>query len=176
MVLQAQSQEPSFDPSQVANDVYPYAMSLDSLIKATNTCAETMYYMTWGRKNGDAGNCASYPPVCTFDGMNQRLRESYLLFADSTSASVAPVGVAWKKTRDTEPTIELYHADESHPSIAGSYLAAAVFYCSIFQKTGLVSQYLPVGLGNSDAFTLQTIASNRIHPFAAAHFRPKGND
>ncbi len=123
--IQCQSQEPSFSPFQVETNTYPYIKKLDSLVQATNSCAETMYYMTWGRKNGDAGNCVSYPPVCTFDGMNQRLRESYLLFADYTDASVAPVGAAWKTTRDLHPTIDLYQSDESHPSMAGTFLAAA---------------------------------------------------
>ena len=78
VVLQGQSQEPSFPPSQVATNTYPYAKKLDSLVKAYNTCAEVVYYMTWGRKYGDASNCASYPVICTYNGMQQRLRESYI--------------------------------------------------------------------------------------------------
>lgn len=37
-----------------------------------------------------------------------------------------PVGVAWSRVRTERPDIELYAADGSHPSYAGSYLAAAV--------------------------------------------------
>jgi hypothetical protein len=185
--IQCQSQEPSFSPAQVELNTFPFIKKLDSLVQATNTCAETMYYMTWGRKNGDAGNCASYPPVCTFEGMNQRLRESYLLFADSTNANVIPVGIAWKNTRDSFPNIELYQADESHPSVAGSYLAAAVFYYSIFQKTSSISPFLPVGVTNSEGFYLQTIAKNTVLdslenwqgqgnlPFANFDFTQNGN-
>ncbi|MBK9318567.1 MAG: hypothetical protein IPM91_06900 [Bacteroidetes bacterium] len=64
--LQEQSQLPSFSPPQVAVDVYPYARMLDSLIYVNDSCTETVFYMTWGRKYGDAGNCANWPPVCTF--------------------------------------------------------------------------------------------------------------
>lgn len=159
VALQCQSQEPSFSPGQVMNDTYPYLKYLDSTIQATNTCAETLFFMTWGRKNGDASNCANYPPICTYNGMQQRLRESYLLFADSFSASVSPVGAAWKVMRDNNPTIDLYNPDESHPSVNGTYLAACVFYCTIFKKSCVGSMFLPGGVGNGDALIMQQVAS-----------------
>tara|TARA_Y100000782_G_scaffold115483_1_gene159033 strand:+ start:4102 stop:5373 length:1272 start_codon:yes stop_codon:yes gene_type:complete len=162
VVLQEQSQKPAFSPAQVQSDVYPYAKVLNDSIKANYNCSETVFYMTWGRKNGDASNCAAYPPVCTYNGMQQRLRESYLEMADSNKATVAPVGVAWKNVRDSFPTIELYQVDESHPSLNGSYLAACVFYCTIFQKSCIGSTYMPAGIGTADAFTLQTIATNTV--------------
>ena len=62
VVLQEQSQTPSFPPSQVQTDCYPYAKRLDSLIKANDSCTQTIFYMTWGRKYGNASNCANYPP------------------------------------------------------------------------------------------------------------------
>ena len=63
VVLQEQSQLPSFPISQVQSSVYPYARTLDSLITIANPCTETVFYMTWGRKNGDASNCANWPPL-----------------------------------------------------------------------------------------------------------------
>lgn len=42
------------------------------------------------------------------------------------AAGCIPVGVAWSRVRSERPDIELYAADGSHPSYAGSYLAAAV--------------------------------------------------
>ncbi|MFN5793339.1 MAG: hypothetical protein ACK455_00960, partial [Bacteroidota bacterium] len=57
IILQEQSQRPAFPISQVQTEVFPYAAYLDSLAKAQNPCATVMYYMTWGRKNGDASNC-----------------------------------------------------------------------------------------------------------------------
>ncbi|MEZ5046009.1 MAG: PKD domain-containing protein [Chitinophagaceae bacterium] len=162
VVLQCQSQEPSFSPSQVQSDTYPYVGLLDSLIQATQSCAETMLYMTWGRKNGDASNCPFYPPICTYNGMQQRLRESYMQFAQDFGTSLSPVGVAWKTVRDSFPTIELYNPDESHPSIAGSYLAACVFYVSLFHKAIVNSPYLPAGMLQGDAIVLQNIASKTV--------------
>lgn len=162
VILQAQSQEPSFPPAQVATDTYPYAMWLDSAIHATNPCAETVFYMTWGRKNGDAVNCAIYPPVCTYLGMQQRLYDSYMEMSMLNHATCSPVGAAWRKCRDVYPNIELYQADESHPSMNGTYLAACTFYTTLYHKSTVGSQYLPVGVGNGDAFYIQTICSNLV--------------
>lgn len=161
VILQAQSQEPSFSPSQVMSQTYPFAKRLCDSIRANNPCTEIMFYMTWGRKNGDASNCASYAPVCTYIGMQARLRESYMMFSDSFKTSVAPVGVAWKNFRNSYPTIDLYQPDESHPSLHGSYLAACVFYSSIFKKTCVGSTYNP-SLPSTDVTNIQTISSQTV--------------
>lgn len=162
VVLQCQSQEPAFSPNQVATDTYPYVKKLDSLVQATNTCAETMFFMTWGRKNGDAVNGTIYPPIATFEGMQGRLRESYLMFAQDFTATVSPVGVAWKNVRTQFPSIELYNPDESHPSIYGTYLAACVFYTSMFHKPATSASFITSGISTTDATNLQTIASNTV--------------
>lgn len=134
VVLQEQSQLPSFPISQVETDVFPYAHILDSLINAYNPCAETVFYMTWGRKNGDASNCASWPPVCTYDGMDSLLNLRYRMMAESNHAILSPVGAVWNYIRQNHPSIELYSSDESHPSIAGTYAAACSFYTALFRK------------------------------------------
>jgi len=134
VVLQEQSQYPSFPIGQVEAEVFPYAIKLDSLITISNPCAETVFFMTWGRKNGDASNCASWPPVCTYQGMDSLLNLRYRMMADSNDAIVSPVGAVWHYIRQNYPAIELYSADESHPSVAGSYAAACCFYSSLFRK------------------------------------------
>jgi hypothetical protein len=161
VILQGQSQEPSFSPGQVANNTLPYAKKLDSLVAAYNNCAEVLYYMTWGRKNGDASNCAVYPPICTYNGMQQRLRETYLLMAQDNASNVAPVGVVWKRVREVDSSINLYDADESHPSLAGSYLAACTFYTSMFHKALNSSHYISPGVSGAQASIIHA-ASNFI--------------
>ena len=94
VVLQAQSQEPSFPPAQVDSETYPYAHILDSLIRDNDSCSETIFYMTWGKKYGDQMNCSGYPVLCTFDGVQSRLTDSYLQMANDNHALVAPVGRA----------------------------------------------------------------------------------
>ncbi len=134
VVLQEQSQYPAFPIQQVQAEVLPYATQLSDMIRAGNPNGEVMFYMTWGRKNGDADNCASYPPLCTYEGMDSLLYHRYLLMAEQNHAAVSPVGAVWHYLRDNHPEIELYNSDESHPSLAGSYAAAAIFYTVLFKK------------------------------------------
>ncbi|PKP03746.1 MAG: hypothetical protein CVU11_07040 [Bacteroidetes bacterium HGW-Bacteroidetes-6] len=134
VVLQEQSQLPSFTDSEVQSMVFPYARKLDSLINVADTCTETVFYMTWGRKNGDATNCAVWPPVCTYEGMDSLLYLRYMTMAQDNHAIVSPAGALWHYLRDNYPTLELYQADESHPSEAGSYATACAFYSVMYRK------------------------------------------
>lgn len=138
VVLQEQSQRPAFPDEQVAEQVFPYAHKLDSMIREHNPCAETLFYMTWGRKNGDASNCAAWPPVCTYQGMDSLLHLRYMQMAEANEAAVSPVGQVWKNIRANYPDLELYTPDESHPSFAGTYAAACTFYTTIFGKSPLL--------------------------------------
>lgn len=134
VVLQEQSQLPSFPIAQVETEVFPYAAQLDSLVLAADSCAETVFFMTWGRKNGDAFNCPVWPPVCTYEGMDSLLRERYITMAEDNEAIVSPAGAVWRYIRETTPWLELYSPDESHPNAAGSYAAACAFYTVFFRK------------------------------------------
>ena len=134
VVLQDQSQRPSLSPSYVAASVYPYASQLVGLIDSNNICSEPIFYMTWGRKYGDQTNCNNYPPVCTFLGMQERLRESYLTMGIDNQATVSPVGISFKNSIALDSTIDLYSPDHSHPSIYGSYLAHVPFILQFLRK------------------------------------------
>ena len=162
VVLQAQSQEPSFSPNQVANDVFPYAQIIIDSIESNSTCTEPIFFMTWGRKYGDQQNCQFYPPICTYSGMQQRLRQSYLDMTFNHNANCSPVGVCWKESIAQDSTLNLFSNDNSHPNIYGSYLAACTFYSTLFKKTSLGSDYIPNGIDSSTAIFLQTIASNTV--------------
>jgi hypothetical protein len=161
VVLQAQSQEPSLDSTFVANWVLPYADALDSVIHLNDSCTQTIFYMTWGRKNGDAQNCPTYPWVCTYQGMQDKLRERYLQMGYGNDAMVAPCGETWRDVLATNPTFDLYMADESHPSLHGSYLNACVFYASIFRASPVGLTYYG-GLPQADAIFLQQMAASTV--------------
>lgn len=134
VVLQEQSQIPSFSLDEVETLCFPFAAELDMMIREANVCTETLFFMTWGRKDGDATNCPFWPPVCTYAGMDSLLRERYMMMGADNDAEVSPVGAVWHYIRDTHPEIELYVGDGSHPSAAGSYAAACCFYAAIFQE------------------------------------------
>lgn len=134
VALQAQSQEPSWSQDQVATEVRPYAQQLSDSIKANYHCSLPLFYMTWGRKDGDSQNCNNIPWVCTYEGMDDALAASYTLMAEENEAVVSPVGKVWRHLRENNPGIELYSGDGSHPSLAGSYAAACTFYTMVFQE------------------------------------------
>lgn len=161
VVLQEQSQCPSFPPSQVATEVYPFAESLCNDIRFNSSCAEPVFFMTWGRENGDSQNCVFYPPICTYSGMQERLIESYTEMAQSNDALLAPVGIAWQNIREEYPELNLYSSDGSHPSIYGSYLAACVFYSILFSDDP-TTEYYPNGMTNDEAEIIQEFAINAI--------------
>jgi len=72
---------------------------------------------------------------------------------------LAPAGEAWQLARQTHPEINLY-ADDRHPSTAGTYLAACVFYITLFNKpvTGATS----LTLDKSQAKILRQIAEQAV--------------
>lgn len=162
VVLQEQSQMPSFPDQQVATQVFPFARKLDSIVAQYNTCAETVFYMTWGRKNGDASNCATWPLVCTYSGMDSLLNLRYQMMAQQNNAIVSPVGEVWKYVRANHPEIELYQTDESHPSVAGTYLAACTFYSSIFRKDPTLISFYST-LSPVDAIKIQNAVKLKVY-------------
>jgi hypothetical protein len=104
----------------------PDAEYLDNVFNVFNPCGETMYYMTWGRKNGIGGY--------TYELMDSMIHANYVWLADTSDGVVSPVGAVWRYIRQNHPLIELYQPDESHPSVAGTYDAACSFYSAIFRK------------------------------------------
>lgn len=157
VVLQDQSQVPAFpDYSGFGGQ------ELCSLIEEYNPCARAMFYMTWGRQNGDASNCAAWPPICTYEGMDSLLHKSYMEMAAVNNAEVSPVGAVWKFIRQNSPAINLYQADESHPSASGSYAAACSFYAAIFKKDPALVTYNYV-LNSSDAANIRNAAKTIVY-------------
>ncbi|OIQ20118.1 MAG: hypothetical protein BM557_05455 [Flavobacterium sp. MedPE-SWcel] len=134
VALQAQSQEPSWGQAQMETELFPFAEQLSNAIRNNNECSQPLFYMTWGRENGDAGNCEFAPWVCTYEGMDDALRASYIYMAEQNNAEVAPAGAVWRYLRANNPEIDLYSGDGSHPSSRGTYAAACAFYTMIYKK------------------------------------------
>jgi hypothetical protein len=109
----------------IANDdfFHPYAVLWVRSIKDAG--ATPVLYLTWAHK-------ATPEDQAT-------LNNAYLRVAGEEKAMVAPAGMAWARIREQHPEIELFQPDGSHPSPAGTYLAACAFYAAIFHHS-------PVGL------------------------------
>jgi hypothetical protein len=153
VVIQCQSQEPSLFPNYVSTNVFPYARALCDSIRKIDSCTVPMFYMTWGRKNGDASNCSTWPPVCTYEGMDSMLYMNYQKMGKDNNAEVSSVGAVWHRLRDST-NLELYHPDESHPSYVGSMAAAYTFYSAITRKNPHEATY-QIGLKPSEAMEIK---------------------
>ncbi len=177
VVLQEQSQLPSFPNSQVETECFPYAHLLDSLINQYNPCSETVYYMTWGRKNGDASNCPSWPPVCSYEGMDSLLNLRYTQMANDNHGIISPVSVVWRYLINNS-AIELYSSDESHPSVAGTYAAACTFYSILFRKDPTLITFNS-SLSNSDAQQIRNATKLNVYDslqkWNVGNYDPKAN-
>ena len=134
VIIQAQSQELSWGERYNRVNQYPYIKTLYNKIIENRTESIPLFFMTWGRKNGDQSNCKNFPWVCTYEQMDDVIKKAYLNIAKHFSSKVTPVSVVWRKIREKHPKIELFSYDGSHPSEIGSYAAACSFYTMIFEK------------------------------------------
>ncbi|MBI4908675.1 MAG: hypothetical protein HY820_33960 [Acidobacteria bacterium] len=96
------------DPSQY----FEFAAKFDAEIKKVG--ARTVLYATWARDG--------YPE------QQRRLDDAFTRAAQQLGASIVPTGLAWTVTRLEAPSIRLHMPDRSHPTSAGSYLNALLFY------------------------------------------------
>jgi hypothetical protein len=175
VVLQEQSQIPGFSSdSGTLADSRAAAIALDAAAVAHG--GQTVFFMTWGRREGDSSNSELYPDFLTMQG---RLTEGYKNYVDDTSTAdrptfLAPVGLAFQAAYEQTASTgadpldpdglfyQLYSSDGSHPSSAGSYLAACVFYATL---TGQSPVGLDVGPTEIDASTravLQELAASTV--------------
>ncbi|AWF80414.1 hypothetical protein BTJ40_06090 [Microbulbifer sp. A4B17] len=121
VVLQEQSQLPSFSDAQRQEEVLPYAEKICTEIFLSG--ATPLLYLTWGRKNGDIRNV----PNDTRSLMQERLTAGYQDIADLCEASIVPVGQVWESLSSSSDAINLYAQDGSHPNEEGIFLASLVF-------------------------------------------------
>jgi len=106
--------------------------------------ATMVLFMTWARKH---------------EPENQKLlTDSYNSIGKELAATVVPVGSAWREMLEKHDTPELYAEDGSHPTLAGSYLAACVFYTTLFDGDLKDLETEVGGLSHEERRLLQQIA------------------
>jgi hypothetical protein len=154
VVLQENSRIASYPPGW-ARDMYPFARALDRQIIRAG--ARTVLFMTWGFRDGapiaDHGE--------NFDAMQARIAAGYLELAAQLSTVTAPVGIAWVEAQRRRPGLDLWADDGRHPSLAGSYLAAAVFYAVLSGRDPSTSGFT-AALPREEARFLRTVASEVV--------------
>jgi len=152
VVLQDQSQTPALFPDRFKKA----ALGLDKIIDASG--ARTVFYQTWGRRDGDKKNPKKFP---TYEVMQKAISENYAATAKTCQATLAPVGDTWSALRKKNPKLgqELYAKDGSHPSKKGAYLAACVFYQTFF-KADPKTLTFTAGLPAPEAKIIRQLSSN----------------
>jgi hypothetical protein len=114
VVLQEQSTLPLKNRARYHENVRLFAAEI------AKNGARTALYLTWARQNAPG----------TQDAITRAVED----IAAEIDARVVPVGPAWQMAASEIPDVPLYVADGSHPSPAGSFLAACVFYVSLYDE------------------------------------------
>ncbi len=150
LILQGQSTEPLYAPQEFAH----YARLLKS--EADRVHAITILFSTWARPPGD-----SYYRDASSGGspqeMQKRLNAAYASLSSELGAVLAPAGLAWERAQRGIPEIKLLDGSQ-HPSLAGTYLAAAVLCRVLLRQSSLTSSYY-AGLPKPTALALQRVAN-----------------
>lgn len=96
--------------------------------------------------------------------MTAELADAYTTAANNSNAFAIPAGLAFAKAIDRKPGLNLYVADKRHPSLAGTYLAAATTYGALFRKSPVGLKYT-AGLDQETATLLQTAAWDTLQQY-----------
>ena len=117
VVLQEQSTLPVKNAARMHENVRLF----DAEIRASG--ASTALYMTWARQHAPSSQAA--------------ISKAYIGIAAELDATLLPVGTAWQDCLGRRGAPKLYDRDGSHPTPAGSYLAACVIYL-VLARTAVV--------------------------------------
>jgi hypothetical protein len=129
-------------PTRTDEPFLDYATRLDAAIRDSG--AATVLYMTWPQGRGDWADLDDFISA-------HRHAETML------GARVAPVGVAMARAQAERPDLALMDPDLVHASWQGAYLAAAVIYATLFERSPEGLDYT-FGVSAEDAAFLQRIA------------------
>lgn len=152
VVLQGQSLEAVASPALFAT----YGLLLAQ--KASSANSLPVLYETWARKAGDAIYSQPYSGGSP-KAMQALLRSGYEDLATKSAGLLARVGDAWEEALASDPTLELYADDGSHPTVLGTYLAACVFYGVLTGRSPLEISTRPSSTTDAVAVTLRTAAA-----------------
>jgi hypothetical protein len=135
-------QEQSTLPVKNARRMHENVRLFDEAIRAAG--AKTVLYMTWARQHAPESQ--------------QAITDAYAGIGRELGATVVPVGLAWQRFLRKHDQPVLHDKDQSHPTPAGSYLAAGVFLAVLFEESpvGIGSEF--AGLSEKDLTLLQKAA------------------
>lgn len=112
--------------------------------------ARPVFFMSWAYKDKPE--------------MTAGLAEAYTRAGNENEALVIPAGLAFARAMAERPALDLYVADLRHPSLAGTYLAAAVTYAAILNRSPEENRYT-AGLPAEDAAFLRRVAWQTVRDY-----------
>jgi hypothetical protein len=123
------------------------------------------------KKHSDAAKANGVRPILFLSWaykdkpeMTQQLADAYMTAAKANGAMVIPAGPAFAKAIAKRPTLELYQPDKRHPSLAGTYLAAATMIGTVTGQSPVSSTYT-AGLDAELAKFLRETAWETVREF-----------
>ncbi len=144
IVLQEQSTLPVKNAARMHENVRLF----DEAIKAAGST--TVLYMTWARQHAPESQ--------------QAITDAYNGIGQELGATVVPVGLAWQHFLRRHERPVLHDKDQSHPTLAGSYLAGCVFFAVLFQESPVGVDAGVAGLSGEDLAVLQEAAWRECRP------------
>ena len=153
VVMQEQSQRPAYNNRA---PFYDAVRTISAKAQAIN--AKPILYSTWGRRS-DSKDLKSMG--LTNESMTWRLAAGYSAIGEELNIPVGHVGLAFYEVYTGNSGIELYDDDATHPSYAGSYLAAMTLFSKM---TGIDPTTVDfVGeLTEAEAAVLKQAAKNAV--------------
>lgn len=144
-------------PSVIGNS----NVDLYNQIKANNSCTEIVYFAGWGPVGGVPGATSS--GIDNTINCIERIHDNIVYFNDASGANeiVCPLGKSWIESMQQMPGVNLYYSDQVHPSLEGSYLAAATLFGSVF-KVDVNTLTYNGGVSSSTASLFRSIAWDMI--------------
>ncbi len=94
----------------------------------------------------------------------QKIQEMYVSVAAEINAQVIPVGLAFEQAYRQHPELKLHDAEDgSHPSMAGTYLAACTVFAQLYGRSPVGNTYTAYGqIDAHTALQLQQIAQDVV--------------
>jgi hypothetical protein len=96
--------------------------------------------------------------------MTAQLAEAYTIAANENDAFVIPAASRLRARSASVPDLNLYARDKRHPSMLGTYLAAATVFAALHQETPVGNAYT-AGIDTDTARFLQTVAWETVQDF-----------
>ncbi len=152
VVFQGNSMEPITKKKSSRKYFEESAKSMAKI--AHDAGSKVVYFMTWAQKANPE--------------QTKALSKAYQNIASETGGYVAPVGLAFEQSMKQYPDINLYHSDGKHPSLEGTYLAASVFFATLYNQSP-VGGAIPVDTDMSEetAKRLQAVAWETVQRYQA---------